>query len=341
MLIKQLTTLFTLCVLFAAMSLGQVSRDGSVLQPCDPNDDDTYDTGWCGGATFIPGDTVVQLPTPPCYFTISAVGPKEACPGANLTFSAGVVSQAFGTGIYTYQWSVPVGSNLQINGPSTNPTVNVTVTGANNANDLDLSITRTDCALDGGAQLSNDTTLNIDSFHPVPSLSIDLGTCGGFPSTHPHWQVQLSATPSNGITTAWSGNVNFLQTNDFNATFEPLGPGSFDVSANATYLCGSVSTTRTFNTNDCESQILFRQGMENQGPEMNAQQVVQGEVVRLKNPYAGEYDLRVLNTMGQVLMQQRVTGDVKLHIQSLRPGLYFVRIGEGNELRSITSLMVK
>lgn len=55
--------------------------------------------------------------------------------------------------------------------------------------------------------------------------------------------------------------------------------------------------------------------------------------IDMENPHAGAFDLELVNTLGQVVLQQRerILSDVRIDISRLPAGMYWLRIAEGNQ----------
>ncbi|MEO0469184.1 MAG: hypothetical protein AAF206_06155 [Bacteroidota bacterium] len=311
-------------------------------------DDDILQIGGGGGRTF-PG---VPARTCDFQFAIDNDITEKHCVGDILTIDAVLVAESQGPGSYVYDWEVVGGSQLQLLGQNDLQQVQVQVTGAQSTNTLKLVVTRTGC--NDAIPFNNGLTYltNIDSDVPIPSVSLDLGTCGGFPSQHPHWNVLLTATPpSQSYTTVWSGtNINFLNptnpadptTADYGLQFEPLSAGGLSVFVSVYNQCGASNTASAqYDTDDCDDRKLNRLRDGKMKPLITSNAIVRGESLPFDVGDLQNVSVQIVNTMGQEILNQPLSGSGKLATDSFARGLLIIRLYQGEKNLAVSRLLVR
>ena len=318
------------------------------LLPCSSPFEDCH-----GGSPTIPKDN--------CNFEmiidlLNGSLSDEFCVGTQLDYKATLLLEGKGPGSYTYQWEVVNSSAIQIVGASNQAQVRVSVTGERNSNTLKCTVTRMGCSDDVPNNDQRIYLQNVDTKIAVPSLSLNLGTCGGFPSTNPHWQLNLSASPNTVVRTVWSGgnitylspsNANNPNTRDYAVQVAPNSPGNFYVSVAAYNKCGVAAyTSRNFNTNDCSSggpvllgSVNTNQLEENQLEEsiipkflgiapnpINESTTSPLRVAGINKDNLNDYSLSIFDRFGQKVLITVASESIDLSSVKLQAGIYIVRL---------------
>ncbi len=179
--------------------------------------------------------------------TCSITGNNEINVNQTLTYSTSATSGA------GYFWSVTGG--LTITGSNTGSSVSVkgVTTGTGQ-----VCVTKYKA---GTAPCCECKPLVINPGPPVcpPEPFIYEGTCGGYPSVHPHWRFGLIEDPFAGTGTySWSGtNFTFDSSTSIGYVVgRPTSAGYFTIYCTVTYNCTPSGTitynlSLTLHTNDC------------------------------------------------------------------------------------------
>lgn len=224
-------------------------------------------------------------------------------------------------------------------------------------NRIQCKIKRTDSCKDKNA--GNKEILiydNIDTKRDRPSLSVDLLTCGGYPSRSPHWQVGLvvNSNQQSINSTVWTGgNVTFLtpsdpanpSTKDFSATIAPTSAGYFYVSVTTMDRCGDKTyATGSFYTDDCDGVLTMSGNSNSEGP-LHSIPVFEAAPGQL-NKEIGKMTIEISDMAGNVVHKQTTYAeqDAKDMHQTLRylpEGIYIERSLSGDQVVSIRKILIR
>jgi hypothetical protein len=231
------------------------------------------------------------------------------CIGGNSIFSVAPIP-----GATSYSWTVLGG----LSGSSNTNSISITATGPGSLTVIAANSCGQSTAF-SAIQVSIQTEPQAPS--PVNGPTIMCSNTSSVFSVPP----VAGATSYNwSLPGGWTGSSN---TNSISVT-SGLAPGTITVTAvNA---CGSSSATQYFvNLMDCVTTNVN----ELSAGEMSVHvyPVPCTEMLYIKCEPSAELTAHVLNTLGQVIIEQiSFVGEAKLNVASLKEGFYFIRISNSN-----------
>ena len=209
---------------------------------------------------------------------------------------------------YSYAWSSGQSTReIVLNTPSQTGTYTVTITDGG-----------------GAQQISNPISVTIN---PNPSA----------PTVTDNGDGTLTANSSSAVSYQWFVN-NSAQNGETSDTYDASGNPGDNITVNVTDANGCTSAQSSPVT-----------GIDNIHPVIGAVAVypnpAQGQVqVSFTGTLAGEYNIDVINAVGQVVLSNQVMVDqtqiVPLNINALGAGVYQIRISNGSD-QLVQPLMVK
>lgn len=263
--------------------------------------------------------------------TCSITGNNSIKVNQTLTYSTSTTSGA------SYFWSVTGG--LTIIGSNTTSSISVKGISVGTGQ---VCVTKYKA---GSVPCCECKTITINPPDPIcpPAPSIYQGTCGGYPSVHPHWRFGLIEDPlAEGTGTySWSG-TNFTYDSPTNIDYvvgRPTASGYFTVYCTVVYNC-SPSGTVTYNlsltlhTNDCE----YPEQMASVYPNP----VTSSATVKYQLVEDGSFTALLKNTTGEkvsvlVANQQKKTGEHEILIPEEafpKKGIYILDLYFNNKVLS-------
>ncbi|WP_192348379.1 T9SS type A sorting domain-containing protein [Algoriphagus sp. Y33] len=170
------------------------------------------------------------------------------------------------------------------------------------------------------------------------------GTCGGYPSVHPHWRYGLLESVSSGSGTySWSG-TNFVfdtPTNQEWVTGRPTASGNFTITCTVTYNCtpsGSVTynVSKTIHTSDCISPFDMQMSVVYPNP------VTSSATVKYVLPEEGDVNAIIMSDLGEkvavlISSEHQDKGEYEMLISEdnfQKNGVYILNIYLNNEMIS-------